>query len=161
MNAVSTLSRFLVIAVMVLSVAGSEGCAATIKRPKAVELTNSNYPDFPYRIEIPATEITRYNVHQLKAETTEQKVSHYLFLKRRLGQLKDGEYVFSYYVGSLSTGSKSRGLITVTAGEIVIAIEVGVEKSATDRTIERYVPCELNGRYLINEISNARPEPTK
>ncbi len=141
-------TRLWVMVVIVFGVVG-DGACASIKRSKEVELINSNYSDFPYQIVIPATEVTRYNVHQLKPETAELKVKHYLFIKRRLGQLQNDEFVFSYYNGTPAAGAKSRGLVTVTADEIVIAIEVGLEKSALDRTIEKYVPCELNGRYRL------------
>lgn len=157
--------RFLLIAVMILSVAASEGCAATIKRPKTVELTKSIYPDFPYRIEIRDTEVILFNVHQLKAGHAEEAFVRYVYLKRRTGILQAGEFVLNF-VDEPIDSEKIRGTLTLNNNTVSLAIDEVVEESPSDQTPTKYRSFQLNGRYeLLDKTGEpttpARPEPTK
>ena len=149
------------LATAALLVATCIGCAS-IKRPKAVELTKSQYSDYPYRFVIRATEVIRFNVHQLTPDYAEDKFVRYLFLKRRTGIFNETDFALNFVDEPISA-IRTRGTLKINEGAMVVSVEVAVEDSPVDHTPTKYRAFELNGQYEILDKtgeSNTSSTPT-
>ena len=127
------------------------GCTSGF-HPAFAAITASGCADFPYRLTLHTNEVINFNAHALAFEHNEQDHIAYFFLKRRVGELHDGDFAFGVSPESPDLDPrdlKIRGTIKLTTDQVTVRIEQSPNNDGM------WVPFIPNFTYRITDANKS------
>ena len=129
------------------------GCGTITPEKAFVIEKTSEFPGFPWKIDLVAKEVSHFNVHLMQPVHDVGKFDAELFLPAREGLFR-GEDLIHF-------GEGRRGTVKVTRNSATIDLELALVADPFDperRRVVKWVPCEFNGTYRLLDLNHS-PEP--
>jgi hypothetical protein len=125
------------------------GCTNPIIMPKLVRLCASEYNkvEYPFMLKIEAYQHIRFNIHTYEFCDEKFKQMFYIFLKKDLGELREGEF----FVASLGSFAPmpSKGKIEIRKERILIDVQVAQLGVHLVPIATSWRKSAVNGEYML------------